>query len=92
MLSLLASPLGRAAGVVLLALALCTGLYVYAYRQGGQAGKRAQLEATVAAMKNRSKIDDKVSDMDDYSVCIELGGLPDDCRQLRGVDANAEAE
>lgn len=92
MLSLLASPLGRAAGAGLLAMALCIGLYAYAYRRAAETARIEQLQATVDAARNREKINGQVLGMDDYSLCVDRGGLPDQCAQLRGVDKAAKGK
>ena len=92
MLSLIASPLARLlAGAVLGGLLLLSA-YGWGRHEGGQAAKRAQLAATVAAMEQRKLTDAQITDMDRYSVCIAVGGLPDECIELRGVDKSAEAE
>lgn len=62
------------------------------YVKGKTAGKVAQLQGAVDAFKNRKDIDYATSNLGAYALCIELGGLPDECGQLRGVDKAPEGK
>ena len=62
------------------------------YVKGKNAGRIDQLQATVEAYKTRKAIEGDVQNLDAYALCDELGGLPDECEQLRGLDQAAEAE
>jgi hypothetical protein len=86
MLSVLASPLGRLAGSVLLGGLLLTSAYGWGRHEGRQAGKQAQLKATVAALQERDKINADVGTLSDVALCMELGGLQHECDQLRRMD------
>lgn len=67
---------------VMLALAIMGGV---GYYKGRADGRQAQLRATVEAYKKREGIDDEVHGMGDIALCLELGGLRDECAKLRGV-------
>lgn len=92
MLALLLSPIGKALGAVALAAALLGGVYLYGYQRGEQAARVEQLQDTVQAYLERNRIDDEVDAADRYAVCVELGGMPDDCARLRGVDETAQGK
>lgn len=70
-----------AAAVVLLAIVGGAGYY-----KGRTDGQKAQLKATVEAYRKREGIDDEVHGMGDIALCIELGGLRDQCEQLRRLE------
>lgn len=92
MLSAFASPLARLAGGVLLGGLLLLSAYALGRHDGRQAGRTAQLKETVAALRDREKINADVGSLSDVALCVELGGLPDDCAQLRRVDTPAQAK
>lgn len=76
-------------------LALIVGVavgYGWGRIDGRASGKVEQLQATVDAIENRKDIDNEVSDMDRYGICIELGGVPDACAAVRRADEAASAE
>ncbi|WP_412033110.1 hypothetical protein ACLIR7_05815 [Nitratireductor aquimarinus] len=52
----------------------------------------SRLQADVDAYQKREGIDHEVDGMERYRVCIDLGGLPDDCEQLRRMEEAASAE
>lgn len=79
------------AGVVA-SLGLLTWSHTHAYRAGQQAERVARLEADVKAYETREGIEHEVDSMDRYRVCLDLGGLPDDCGKLRGVAEAAAGE
>ena len=49
------------------------------YRAGVAAAESAVQRATIEQMKERGLINEAVRDTDLVDLCIELGGLPDDC-------------
>lgn len=71
------------------ALVVTGALYGAGYIQGRSAGRVDALKDTVAAYQKREGIDHEVSGMDAVALCIELGGLRDECEQLRGVEENS---
>jgi hypothetical protein len=88
MIAFLFSPLGKAVGIFLVAAALFGG----GYYKGTSDGKLRQMKDTVEALQTRGKIDSNVQKLGDYDLCIELGGLPVDCAELRGMDPAAESQ
>lgn len=76
-------------------LAFVVGLgvgYGWGRLDGRSAGKVEQLQATVDAMQNRKDIDNEVSGLDRYGLCVELGGVPDDCAAVRRADEASASE
>lgn len=69
-----------------------TAAYVVGRGHGYEKGRVEQMRDSIEAYRQRQEIDHAVDGMDDYGVCVELGGLPDECEQLRGVDASAGGE
>jgi len=69
-----------------------TWSHLHAYRAGKQAERVARLEADVKAYEKREGIDHEVVGMDRYRICLELGGVPDDCGQLRGLEEATHGE
>ncbi|MGU3576417.1 hypothetical protein ACLBWZ_12820 [Brucellaceae bacterium C25G] len=48
----------------------------------------AAAEATTKAIQKRADIDEKIINMDAHSLCFELGGLPEQCTQLRRLETD----
>jgi hypothetical protein len=88
MIAFLFSPLGKAAGIFLIAAALIGG----GYYKGREDGKLRQMKDTVDALQTRGKIDSNVQKLGDYDLCLELGGLPVDCAELRGMEPAAKGQ
>lgn len=80
--------IGAAAG----ALAISAPLYFYGKHEGRRAAEVARLEADVKAYIDREGIDHEVDGMDRYRICLDLGGLPDRCGDLRGVEEAAAGQ
>lgn len=72
--------------------ALVAGAAIIGYVKGNSAGRIEQLQDTVEAYEKRKGIDNAVSGVNRYRVCVDLGGVRDECEQLRGVDEAAEGE
>lgn len=87
MLAFFATPLGRGviSGLALTAILGAAGGGLY--WKGRTDGRQAQLADTVAAYEKREGIDHAVGGMDRVRLCVDLGGLPEQCEQLRGVEA-----
>ncbi|WP_176038796.1 hypothetical protein [Brucella tritici] len=45
-------------------------------------------EATAKAIQKRANIDEKIIGMDAVALCLELGGVPEQCNELRGMEAD----
>lgn len=65
------------------------GVYWYGYSSGRNDGKIEQLEASIQAERDRKDVDKEVAGLDDYALCIRVGGLPEQCDELRRMDAAA---
>lgn len=65
-----------AAGFAVLALLLS---HVYAYNGGKEAARVAMLANTLKQIEERGLINEQVNRADIRDICLELGGLPDDC-------------
>lgn len=88
MISFLASPSFR----VFALLAMIVSSWVAGFLAGTRSGRVEQLEATVEAIARRGKIDAKMSSCDARCLCLGLGGLPDQCDKLRGLDQTTPAK
>lgn len=76
--------------VVAATIILCA--YFYGYSTGKHDAKIEQLHASVNAHIKREGIHNEVSAMDRYAVCIDIGGLPDDCNELRRLEESTKSE
>ena len=83
LLKLALTPAGKAACV---ALAL-GAVFGAGYWKGKASGRVEALQGTIEAYKAREGIDHEISGWDRVRLCIELGGLRDECEQLRGMEA-----
>lgn len=79
----------RAALPYLIGAAIVAAVFLYGRHVGVSAGRVQQLEATVKAERDRKNVDAGVRRLGDYDLCVRAGGLPNDCQQLRGLDATA---
>jgi len=77
----------RVAAVIGLCLA-GLGLYWLGKHDGRQDAAIDTAKATARAIQKRADIDEKIIGMDSYRLCIELGGVSDQCEQLRRMEAN----
>lgn len=58
----------------------------FGYMKGREAGKVEQLKGSVEAYKTRNETNNEVNNLDDIELCLELGGLRDECNELRRLD------
>ncbi|MBX8811214.1 hypothetical protein HBA91_01080 [Ochrobactrum sp. MR34] len=67
-----------------------SGLFFYALGQhdGKQDAALKAAQAMTQAIQNRAGINETIDNMDSVALCIELGGLRDQCEQLRGLAEN----
>ena len=63
--------------------------YTYGTMKERQRSALAAAEATAKALEKRADIDETIIGMDAYRLCIELGGVRDECEQLRRVEGNS---
>lgn len=80
------------AGAVLGALVVAGPAYFIGKHDGRQQAAVRRLEADVDAYAKREGIEHEVDGLDRYRICLDLGGVPDDCGRLRGVDEATKAE
>jgi hypothetical protein len=72
------------------AFVLLCGWIVLAIRDSAvQAERAARAQKTIEAFQNRRSVDNETASRDDVGLCIDLGGLPAECRELRRVFPNA---
>lgn len=64
---------------------LLAGSYHLGTRHEAQENTRRISEAIVEAKENRGSINGTVKDISAYDLCIKLGGLREQCSELRGV-------
>lgn len=63
------------------------GTYALGRYDGLAAGRADQMADTLAAYEKRKGIDDDIAKLDRADQCLELGGLREQCEQLRGLAA-----
>jgi hypothetical protein len=80
------------AGAIAGALLAAGPLYLIGRHDGRSQAVVERLEADVEAYVKREGIDHEVDGMDRYRICLNLGGVPDQCGQLRGMAEAAEGE
>lgn len=61
---------------------LLTWSHVSAYRAGAEKERAATLSRSVEALRERTRVDEKISGMDNHQLCVALGGLSDECNGL----------
>lgn len=47
---------------------------------------------TAAAYQKRTKVDAKIDERPAYQLCLDAGGVPAQCEQLRGLDSPAQGK
>lgn len=70
------------------ALLLLAGGYAAGTIKERQRTAVAAAEATAKAIQKRANIDEKIIGMDAAALCLELGGVPEQCNELRRVEAD----
>lgn len=65
------------------AAAVIAAVFASGYAKGRSDGRVATLKDTVAAYQKRGDVDAKIRTMDAAALCLELGGLPDECAGMR---------
>lgn len=67
-----------------------SGLFFYALGQhdGKQDAALKAAQAVTQAIQNRAGINETINNMDSVALCVELGGMSDQCEQLRGMAEN----
>ncbi|MBB6262145.1 outer membrane lipoprotein SlyB [Paenochrobactrum gallinarii] len=64
-----------------------SGLFFYALgtHDGKQDAALKVAQAVTQAIQNRAGINETINNMDGFALCVELGGVRDQCEQLRGL-------
>ncbi|WP_075657623.1 hypothetical protein [Pseudochrobactrum sp. B5] len=67
-----------------------SGLFFYALgvHDGKQDAALKAAQAVTQAIQNRAGINETINNMDGVALCVELGGVRDQCEQLRGMAEN----
>ncbi len=74
-MAFLFSRAGMAMAGVVITLGLLTFSHRFAYQAGRQAEREAVLSRSVEILRERNRVDDEVSTMDDPALCAALGGI-----------------
>ncbi|WOC14967.1 hypothetical protein [Pseudochrobactrum sp. MP213Fo] len=73
---------------LLVSAAVLSGTYQLGkYHQRQQAAVETA-QAITKAIQNRAGVNETINNMDSVRLCLELGGLRDQCEQLRGLAAD----
>lgn len=64
-----------------------SGLFFYALGQhdGKQDAALKAAQAVTQAIQSRAGINETIDNLDSVALCVELGGVRDQCEQLRGL-------
>lgn len=86
--ALIPSWLKYSLAAVLAAFLMAVGGYAYGTIKERQRTAVAAAEATAKAIQKRADVDEQIIGMDSYRLCLDLGGLQSDCKQLRGLETD----
>ena len=75
--------IGALAAVIALSGAFMLGAHSERYKANIKLNQNI-----IKAVRSRAGINEKINDMDALALCIELGGVPEQCEQLRGLAAD----
>lgn len=92
MLAFLFTPLGKALGAAVVAVAVFSGAFLYGKSLGRQGAAVDALERSVEVLRERSEINDQVSSSDAADLCGSMGLSEQDRLECvrRLVEADAE--
>jgi len=91
-MAFLFSPIGKALGALVLGALIISGVFTYGKSVGRQGAAVEALEKQVQAYKDRNDENAAVEALDPVGLCIDLGGVPDDCRaELRRLGEDKPA-
>ncbi len=86
--SLIPNGLKLSFAAVLAAFLFLGAGYTYGTMKERRRAALAAAEATAKAIERRTDIDETIISMDAYRLCLELGGVREQCEQLRRVEGN----
>ncbi|MGU3399134.1 hypothetical protein ACLBWS_05235 [Brucellaceae bacterium D45D] len=87
-LALIPNWLKRFLAAVLAAFLFLGVGYTYGTIKQRQRAALAAAEAAAKAIERRADIDETIIGMDAYRLCLELGGVRDECAQLRRMETD----
>lgn len=61
------------------------GLAGGGYYKGRMDGRAAVLRDSIKAWESRAEVEDEIASDDPVALCRRLGGMPDECDELRGL-------
>lgn len=70
------------------ALMLLIGSYQLGKHNQRQQSAMEAAQSITKAIQNRAGINETINNMDSVALCLELGGVPEQCEQLRGLAAD----
>lgn len=68
------------------------GLFYLGVHMGKTAARVDQLRSSVQAENDRKNVDKEIEGLDDVQLCVRIGGMPDECRSVFGVDSSTESK
>ncbi|TDR36526.1 hypothetical protein [Aquamicrobium defluvii] len=77
-MAFLLSPLGRVLGALAVTASLMGLSWLHGYQQGAASERQAILTRSVEVLRERTKVDDQIRDMDAAGLCTALGGVFED--------------
>ncbi|MCJ8519035.1 hypothetical protein ABID21_001943 [Pseudorhizobium tarimense] len=92
MLAFLLSPIGKALGAAVVAVAIVSGSFLYGKNVGRQGAAVDALERSVEVLRERNEINDEVSASDAAALCGDYGLSDDDERECVRRLGEASAE
>lgn len=74
MISVILSPLARVLGALAVAASLMGLSWLHGYQRGAASERAAVLTRSIDVLRERTKVDDQIRDMDSAGLCAALGG------------------
>jgi hypothetical protein len=81
-MTFLLSPIGRILSALAVSVSLMGLSWLHGHQRGAASERTAILTRSIDVLRERTKVDDQIRDMDSARLCRELGGLPDECAGL----------
>lgn len=77
-MSFFLSPLGRVLGALAVAFMLLSIAWIHGHQRGAASERQAILTRSVEVLRERTKVDDQIRNMDTAGLCAALGGVFED--------------
>lgn len=71
--------------LVAVGIVALTAAYQFGRYQQRQQAAISTAQAISKAIQSRVEVNETIGNMDSFALCLELGGLRDQCEQLRGL-------